>query len=67
MLPNILGTLKQTTGSFGPGLVVLSFALFAGAGALLYLGPVWRRQWSVDSAMRAGLLKEQLVPERNEA
>lgn len=67
MLPNILGTMKQTTGSFGPGLVILSVVVFLGAGALLGLGPVWRRKWSLDSAVRAGLMKPALLAEKRAA
>jgi NNP family nitrate/nitrite transporter-like MFS transporter len=44
-LPNLLGTLKRLTGSFGPGF--LSFALtgVACAGALLLLRATWERSF----------------------
>ncbi|MEP6715693.1 MAG: nitrate/nitrite transporter [Terriglobia bacterium] len=64
MLPNILGSIKQTTGSFGGGLLICAAAAFTGSLALVFLGPVWRRKWSAESAARAGLLKTELVPER---
>ena len=65
MLPNILGTLKGVSGSFGTGFAVCSVLMGSGAAALVYLGPVWRRRWTTDSAIRAGLVKaEDLVEER---
>jgi NNP family nitrate/nitrite transporter-like MFS transporter len=57
LLPNILGTLKQTSGSFGPGLFVCASAACCGFLALLVLGSVWRRNWTLESAVRAGLVK----------
>ena len=57
MLPNILGTLKGSTGSFGTGFFIVAGLMLSGAAALVVLGPVWRRNWSAESAMRAGLLK----------
>lgn len=66
MLPNILGTLKDTSGSFGTGFAVCALAMFAGAAALLYLGPVWRRQWPMKSALRAGLIKPEFGAEEIE-
>ena len=44
-LPNLLGTLKKLTGSFGPGF--LSFALtgIVCAGALLMLRTAWERSF----------------------
>jgi MFS transporter, NNP family, nitrate/nitrite transporter len=63
LLPNILGTLKQQTGSFGPGLFVCAATAFGGTLALMYLGPVWRKKWTTDSAMRAGLLKPEFEAE----
>jgi NNP family nitrate/nitrite transporter-like MFS transporter len=67
MLPNILGTLKGSTGTFGTGFAVVSSLMACGFGALLYLGPVWRRQWTSDSAARAGLLKGQDVDAAEQA
>jgi hypothetical protein len=53
----VLGQLKDRTGSFGTGFLTCAGAVAVGFGALLYLGPVWRRQWSGESAVRAGLIK----------
>ena len=61
MLPNILGTLKDASGSFGTGFAVCALAMFGGAAALMYLGPVWRRQWPLKSALRAGLIRQEFV------
>ena len=57
LLPNVLGQLKDRTGSFGIGFYTCAGAVALGFAALLYLGPVWRRQWSTESAARAGLIK----------
>ena len=57
LLPNVLGQLKDRTGSFGIGFYTCAGAVAVGFVALLYLGPVWRRQWSTASAARAGLIK----------
>ena len=40
-LPNLLGGLKQVTGSFTPGLLVASLAGFGCAAALTYVGRTW--------------------------
>lgn len=55
LLPSLLGTVKGATGGFAPGFVVLSATALTGAMALAYLGRVWRRTWSEENAMRAGL------------
>lgn len=67
LLPNILGTLKQTTGSFGPGLFVCAGAACCGFLALLVLGPVWRRNWTLESAVRAGLVKPRSLAQSQAA
>jgi NNP family nitrate/nitrite transporter-like MFS transporter len=59
MLPNILGTLKGSTGSFGTGFAVCSLLMGTGAAALMYLGPIWREKWTSESAIRAGLIKPE--------
>lgn len=56
LLPNVLGSVKGITGSFGPGIAICALALGAGAGTLLLLGPVWRRTWKPESAVLAGLV-----------
>ncbi len=68
LLPNVLGQIKDRTGSFGIGFFVCAGAVAAGFAALLYLGPVWRRQWTTDSAIRAGLVRSPgLAPEEQAA
>lgn len=57
LLPSMLGIVKDRTGSFGPGFAILSLAAFAGVLALGFLGRVWRRTWTPESASRAGLRK----------
>jgi NNP family nitrate/nitrite transporter-like MFS transporter len=56
LLPSLLGTIKDRTGSFGLGFAIFGGLVLLGAAALLYLGRVWRENWSEESAMRAGLL-----------
>jgi NNP family nitrate/nitrite transporter-like MFS transporter len=56
LLPSLLGTVKDRTGSFGIGFAVCAIAAFSGTMALLYLGRVWREKWPEASAVRAGLL-----------
>jgi MFS transporter, NNP family, nitrate/nitrite transporter len=58
LLPSILGSVKQATGSFAIGFVVLAAAALGGVSALLYLKSVWRRTWPASAARRAGLLEE---------
>ena len=55
LLPSALGAIKDRTGSFGLGFAVLACVALGGAAVLLALGRVWRSQWEVDSARRAGL------------
>jgi NNP family nitrate/nitrite transporter-like MFS transporter len=55
LLPSILGSVKQTTGSFGIGFAVLASAALGGVAALLYLKGAWRRTWPASAAQRAGL------------
>jgi NNP family nitrate/nitrite transporter-like MFS transporter len=56
MLPSVLGTVKDRTGSFGIGFVMVAGAVLLGAGSLLYLGRVWRRTWTPEAAELAGLM-----------
>ena len=55
LLPSILGSIKQATGSFGIGFAVLASAALGGVAALLYLKGAWRRTWPASAAQRAGL------------
>jgi NNP family nitrate/nitrite transporter-like MFS transporter len=63
LLPSLLGTVKQTTGSFGIGFALVSAAMLAGVVALLYLRRVWARTWPSGAALRAGLLSRQAKQE----
>lgn len=56
LLPSLLGTLKQTTGTFGSGFAVFAAAAAGGLTALLWLRRTWRQTWPPDSAARAGLI-----------
>ncbi len=58
LLPSLLGTIKQRTGSFGVGFTLLSSVGFCGVLAMLYLRRAWRASWSQESALRAGLLRK---------
>jgi NNP family nitrate/nitrite transporter-like MFS transporter len=66
LLPSLLGSIKDRTGSFGMGFAIFAAMVLAGAAALLYLGRVWRQSWSAESALRAGLL-QPVAAERSEA
>ena len=55
LLPSLLGLMKDLTGSFNAGFLILSAAFLAGSLSLLYLKNVWTRTWPVDAALRAGL------------
>ena len=59
LLPNVLGSMKDSTGSFGSGFFACAGAVAVGFAALVYLGPVWRRKWNAESAVRAGLVSAQ--------
>ena len=59
MLSNVLGQMKDRTGSFGIGFYACAVAVALGFVALVCLGPVWRRQWSEESAIRAGLIRSR--------
>jgi NNP family nitrate/nitrite transporter-like MFS transporter len=56
LLPSVLGTMKDTTGSFGIGFVMVAGVMMLGACSLLYLGRVWRKTWTPQAAELAGLI-----------
>jgi len=65
LLPSLLGTLKDQTGSFGTGFAVLAMLACAGLTALVLLRRPWSRSWPEDAALRAGLLpKTEKIAER---
>lgn len=55
VLPSVMGTLKDRTGTFGTGFAVLMGLFLCGFVALLLLRNVWRRTWPSEAAERAGL------------
>lgn len=54
-LPSILGAMKDTTGTYAAGLLILAAFFLAGSGALLHLGSAWTRRWEPAAARQAGL------------
>jgi len=55
LLPSLLGTMKQATGSFGVGFAVFAAVAACGLAALLSQRQNWRRTWPRESVIRAGL------------
>lgn len=55
LLPSLLGTMKQTTGSYTAGFEIFSAGAACGLFLLLALRQNWRRTWPRESAVRAGL------------
>ncbi|HLK49171.1 MAG TPA: MFS transporter [Bryobacteraceae bacterium] len=55
LLPSLLGSMKQATGSFGPGFRVFAVVASCGLVALLSQRRAWRRTWPRESVLRAGL------------
>ncbi len=56
LLPSVLGTLKQATGSFGVGFALFAVVAACGLAALMSQRQNWRRTWPRESAIRAGLV-----------
>jgi MFS transporter, NNP family, nitrate/nitrite transporter len=63
LLPSLLGTLKDQTGSFGTGFAILALLACSGLFTLILLRKPWSRSWPEEAALRAGLLpkSEKLV------
>jgi NNP family nitrate/nitrite transporter-like MFS transporter len=61
LLPSVLGTLKQTAGSFGVGFAVFAVVAASGLAALLSQRRNWRRTWPRESVIRAGLTPVESV------
>jgi MFS transporter, NNP family, nitrate/nitrite transporter len=57
LLPSLLGFVKDTTGSFGIGFLLLSACFLGGALALFYLKNVWAKTWPTAAARRAGIIE----------
>ncbi len=56
LLPSLLGTLKDQTGTFGTGFAILAILACTGLFALILLRKPWSRSWPEEAALRAGLL-----------
>jgi len=54
-LPSILGAAKDATGTYGVGLMLVSFAFVAGTIMLLELGSRWMARWQEGALKRSGL------------
>lgn len=48
LLPNLLGSLKDMTGSYGSGFLVYTVAALACVGLILAVRGAWRRAWAGD-------------------
>ena len=59
LLPSLLGSVKQSLGSFGIGFDMLSAIVFLGAFSLWCLKGTWRKNWPAAAAYRAGLLSSE--------
>ena len=59
LLPSLLGTIKEHTGSFGLGFTLLATVAACGLISLLALRPTWRRTWPTESVLRAGLARAE--------
>ena len=51
-----MGILKDTTGSYGSGMVAFGSLALVGMLALLRLNAIWQQDWPRDMARRAGLV-----------
>jgi NNP family nitrate/nitrite transporter-like MFS transporter len=58
LLPSLLGTLKDRTGTFGTGFAVLTLLASLGMITLILLRKPWSRTWPEDAAVRAGLVSK---------
>jgi NNP family nitrate/nitrite transporter-like MFS transporter len=54
-LPTLLGAMRDATGSYGAGLMVLSAVFLGGTLTLLQLGTLWTRRWREDATRQAGI------------
>jgi NNP family nitrate/nitrite transporter-like MFS transporter len=55
LLPSMLGVMKQRTGAYSSGFLILAAVVFLAAMALMLLGPVWLRNWDRRVSARAGI------------
>jgi NNP family nitrate/nitrite transporter-like MFS transporter len=54
-LPSMLGAVRDASGSYGYGMLLLSAAFGAGALALLQLGSRWSSRWHPEVVRRSGI------------
>jgi NNP family nitrate/nitrite transporter-like MFS transporter len=54
-LPSLLGIMKDQTGTYGVGLMLLAATFAGGTLALLRLGSAWSRNWQPQAAKQAGI------------
>ena len=55
VLPSMLGVMKDATGTYSLGLLLLAAGFLVGAFALLQLGTVWMKRWQPQAAKQAGI------------
>jgi NNP family nitrate/nitrite transporter-like MFS transporter len=55
LLPTLLGTVREATGSYAIGLVLCALAFAAGTIALLELGVRWSQRWNATAVTRSGI------------
>jgi NNP family nitrate/nitrite transporter-like MFS transporter len=65
ILPNILGSMKQLTGSFGGGFLVFAVAAFSCAGALVYASRAWQGAFVGRGGLAVGLVPVPVEAERD--
>ncbi len=63
ILPNLLGTIRQFTGSFSGGFVVFALAGFACAGALVYVSRAWQGVFVGRGGLAANLVPVSIAAE----
>jgi MFS transporter, NNP family, nitrate/nitrite transporter len=60
-LPSILGALKDATGTYGAGLLLVALAFAVGTIVLLELGTRWTTRWEERAIKQAGLFSYRTV------
>jgi NNP family nitrate/nitrite transporter-like MFS transporter len=65
ILPNVLGSVKQLTGSFGGGFLLFSLVAFACAGALLHVSRIWQGAFVARGGLAASLVPVPIEAERD--
>lgn len=63
-LPSILGLLRETTGSYRPGLLALTSVYLVGTIAVLELGTHWSRRWHPHAVKQSGIFCYRLAVRR---